>query len=824
MIYPSMDKNTSKSKQDLSPPRLTILLVSAMALSYEILLMRLFSIVQYHHFAYMVISLALLGYGASGTFLVFFRQKLLRRFPMAFITNILLFGITIVACYLGGQHLLFNPDEMLWDNREWLKLFALYLVLALPFFFAANCIALAFSRYRQRISEIYAADLFGAGLGSFFVIGLLFLFFPNKLLLFLGSMVFVIGTVAWLELRLQPRWLAFQFIGAAAVFLLLPSAWTDLAVSPYKGLSQQMRIKGSRIVEEKSSPLALLTVVESPLVPLRYAPGLSLTADSEPPAQIGIFIDSDSMNVITRFPEDIEDLAYLDKLTTALPYHLRQAQDVLILGAGAGSDILQALYFKTVNVDAVELNPQVVQLVRERPEFSGNLFDRKNVQVHMGEARSFISGSSKKFDLIQLPMLDSFNSSAAGLYALNENYLYTVEALQEYINHLAPAGYLSMSRWVKLPPRDTLKLFATAVEALKRSGIEDAEKHLVLIRSWQSASLLLKRAPFSMEEISLAKKFCQERLFDLVYYPGMVRLEANRFNILREPYFYDGTVSLLKKDSGRFVARYKFNINPSTDDRPYFSNYFKWKSLPEILKLRGQGGMVLLESGYFILVITLFQAVAASLILVLLPVIAGPYVPVPEANWSRPRIVAYFFAIGLGFLFLEIVFIQKFILYLGHPLYAAAVVLSVFLVFAGMGSKYAQAKRVHVIGLFTVILGLGIADLLAANFLFDAVNWLPVSMKILVAVVMLGPLAFSMGMPFPLALTEVGADAPDLIPLAWAVNGCASVIAAVLATLLAIHFGFTAVVLTALAFYGFAGALFPAGFKLKGAGNARHKV
>ena len=191
-----------------------------MALSYEILLMRLFSIVQYHHFAYMVISLALLGYGASGTFLVFFRQKLLRRFPMAFITNILLFGITIVACYLGGQHLLFNPDEMLWDNREWLKLFALYLVLALPFFFAANCIALAFSRYRQRISEIYAADLFGAGLGSFFVIGLLFLFFPNKLLLFLGSMVFVIGTVAWLELRLQPRWLAFQFIGAAAVFLL----------------------------------------------------------------------------------------------------------------------------------------------------------------------------------------------------------------------------------------------------------------------------------------------------------------------------------------------------------------------------------------------------------------------------------------------------------------------------------------------------------------------------------------------------------------------------------------------------------------------------
>ena len=816
-----MERNTSKSKQDLSPPRLTILLVSAMALSYEILLMRLFSIVQYHHFAYMIISLALLGYGASGSFLVFFRQQFLRRFSMALIANILLFGITLVACYVGGQHLLFNPDEILWDSRQWVKLFALYLLLALPFFFAANCIALTFSRYRQKISEIYAADLFGAGLGSFFVIGLLFLLFPDDVLLFLGSMVFAIGTVAWLELRLQPRWLAFQFIGAAAILLLLPSAWTDLAISPYKGLSQQMRIKGSRIVEEKSSPLALLTVVENTLVPLRYAPGLSLTADSEPPAQLGIFIDGDSMNVITRFPEDIADLTFLDKLTSALPYHLHQAKDVLILGAGGGSDILQALYFKTPNIAAVELNPQGVQLVRDRPGFSGNLFDRENIRVHIGEARSFVSGSSKKFSLIQLLMLDSFSSSASGLYALNENYLYTVEALQEYINHLAPAGYLSMSRWVKLPPRDTLKLFATAVEALKRFGIHDAENHLIMIRSWQAASLLVKKASFSREEINLVKQFCQERLFDLVYYPGMPQQEANRYNILHQPYFFDGALRLLGNDSGKFVERYKFNIKPSTDDQPYFSNYFKWQTLPEILKLRGQGSMVLLESGYLILALTLLQAIVASLALVLLPVIAGPYVPAPEASWSRTRIVTYFFAIGLGFLFLEIVFIQKFILYLGHPLYAAAVVLAVFLVFAGMGSRYGQAKRIHVMWPVAMILGLGFVDLIAANYLFEAFNWLPGSMKILVAIVMLGPLAFSMGIPFPLALTEVGAEAPDLVPWAWAVNGCASVIAAVLATLLAIHFGFAAVVLTALGFYGLAAAVFPARHNLKGGENSK---
>jgi len=812
---PEKNANPPRS-QEISPPRLTILLVSAMALSYEILLMRLFSIVQYHHFAYMVISLALLGYGASGTFLFFFRQKFLRNFSLALLTNLILFGLAAVACYQGGQHLLFNPDEIFWNNRQWLKLFALYLLLALPFFFAANCIAITFSRYRQRISEIYASDLLGAGIGSIMSIGLLFVFFPDKLLLLLGSMIITSGAVTWLELQLLPRWPALLFVAAAAIFWMLPDSWTGLAISPYKGLSQQMRITGSRIIEERSSPLALLTVVENRQVPFRHAPGLSLTAELEPPEQIALFTDGDAMNVITRFPADISQLAYLDRIGSALPYHLNMPKDVLILGAGGGADVLQALYFGAEKIDAVELNPQIVELIRARPEFSGNLFGRKNIVWHMKEARSFISGSVRKFDLIHLPAVDSFSSSAAGLYALNENYLYTREALQEYISHLSPGGYLSMDRWVRLPPRDTLKLFATAAAALESLGIQDPGKHLALIRSWQSATMLVKRSPLNSKEIALLQEFCQARLFDLVYYPGMRPREANRFNILAEPYFHDAAVSLLGNESGLFTKRYKFNIVPGSDDRPYFANFFKWQSLPEILQLKGQGGMVLLESGYLILVLTLLQAMAASLVLILLPVMLKPIVPVQRGRWGLQRTVAYFFAIGLGFLFLEIAFIQKFILYLGHPLYAAAVVLAVFLVFAGLGSQFSQAKQqLHAKWPVALILVLGAADLFMANFLIDKLNWLPTIFKILVAVLMLGPLAFSMGMPFPLALSGVGAESPDLVPWAWAVNGCASVIAAVLATLLAIHFGFTTVVSAALALYAMAALTFPSGQKSK---------
>ncbi len=814
-----MDKEVSSWEHDSAPPRLTILLVSAMALAYEILLMRLFPIVQYHHFAYMVISLALLGYGASGTFLVFFRQRFLQRFPATFIGNILLFGITVVACFQGAQHLLFNPDEMFWSNRQWLKLFALYLMLALPFFFAANCIALAFSRYRRKISVIYGADLIGAGVGSILIIVLLFLFLPHRVLLLLGSLIFVVGGVAWLELRLLPRSGVILFIGSAVIFFLLPASWTGLAISPYKGLSQQMRITGSRIVEEQSSPLALLTAVKNDLVPFRYAPGLSITAVAEPPEQLGIFIDGDAMNVITRFPEDISRLAYLDEFTTALGYHLQRPEGILILGAGAGADILQALYFAGQSITAVELNPQIVQMVQKRPDFSGHLFERENVHVQIDEARSFVAGSSKKFDLIALPLLYSFSSSAAGPYALNENYLYTVEALQEYIQHLLPGGYLSMSRWVTLPPRDTLKLFATAVAALKGLDRDDFAKCLVMIRSWQSATLLVKKSPFTGEEISRVKKFCQQRLFDLVYYPGMERQEANRFNILRRPYFYDGAVSLVGGESENFISRYKFNIGPSTDDRPFFASFFKWRTLPEILKLKGQGGMVLLESGYLILVITLLQALAASLVLILLPVIVRSGMVASETGWSRARVAAYFFVIGLGFLFLEIAFMQKFILYLGNPLYAAAVILAIFLIFAGMGSRHVQAKRIHAKRPAAMIIGLGAVDLFTVNYLFDALNPLPWIMKIVLAILLLGPLAFNMGMLFPLAMAGIGAQEPNLIPWAWSVNGCASVIAAVLATLLAVHLGFSIVVLAALALYGTAAVIFPAGLELNGGRN-----
>jgi len=366
-------------------PRLSIGLVSASALGYEVLLMRLFSIIQWHHFAYMIISLALLGYGASGTFISMARPWLLRRYAAAYCGNLALFGLSAVLCFLLAQRLPFNAEEVLWDWRQPLYLAQLYLLLTVPFFFAANAIALALSRHTTAIARLYAADLLGAGLGSLLIIGLLFMLAPQLALQGIGIIGLLAALVATRELRLSPRWQLLAVAGITAL-LLLPANLLELRVSPYKSLPQILRITGTSVIAEHTSPLGLLSVVRSDAVPLRHAPGLSLYADSPIPEQLGVFTDADGMTAIDHNPEQAP-LDYLDQLTSALPYHLAEPRRVLVLGAGGGSDIQQALNHGVARVDAVELDPELAELVsRDYATWSGNIYTRAGVQVQLGDA------------------------------------------------------------------------------------------------------------------------------------------------------------------------------------------------------------------------------------------------------------------------------------------------------------------------------------------------------------------------------------------------------------------------------------------------------
>ena len=315
--------------------------------------------------------------------------------------------------------------------------------------------------------------------------------------------------------------------------------------------------------------------------------------------------------------------------------------------------------------------------------------------MHIGEARGFVAARGDRWDLIQVALLDAFGASSAGLYALSESYLYTVEALQEYLAHLEPGGLLAITRWVNLPPRDILKLFGTAVVALERNGAAPAQQ-IALIRGWKTATLLVKNGAFSPADIAALREFCRARSFDVAYFPGIDAAETNRYNVLDEPAFYEGALALLGSARDTFVERYKFDIAPATDDRPYFFHFFKWRTLPELLALKERGGLPLLEWGYPVLIATLVQAVAASVLLILLPLegrrparrrrrdaggirrCASPR----TSSRSASRSCSSKSRSSRNSCCCCVI-----------PLYAVAVVLCSFLLFAGLGSRYSGRLR-----------------------------------------------------------------------------------------------------------------------------------
>lgn len=792
-----------------SPPLLSVGLLSGTLLAYEILLMHLFAIIQFHHFAYMIIGLALLGYGSSGTFLAFFQERMTNNYAGWYLLWTVLFSVTAVFAFHLAQLIPFNGLELLWDVRQVFFLAVLFLLILVPFFCGATAIGLTLAVHRQAAGMVYGFDLVGAGCGSILIILLLSWLFPAKILVAIGGLGLLAAAVALWELGTERPgrkllWVLALFLAVAAIGLNQP-----LRPTPYKTLEQYRRIPGTEIVEERASPLGLLQVMENSSIPLRYAPGLSLTALQEPPEQVGIFINGEGMTAITRFPDDLGRLGYLDQMTSALPYHLQEIEDVLLLGVGGGQDILQARLHGAGRIVGVELNPQFIELLSGRyAGFSGNLLARPGVRVHVGDIRGFLEESRDEFDLVNISLVDAFSPSAAGLYALSEDYVYTVEALREYIRHLAPSGYLSITRWVKNPPRDSLKLMATAVAALRGEGIVEPARHLALVRGWQTSTLLVKRTAFSLAEVEGIETFCRARSFDVAYTFATQEEETNRFNILHEPVFFRAATALAGDDSESFIETYPYIVRPATDDRPFFHHFFRWSVLREVVQLKERGGAALLEAGYLILVAVLAVAVVCSLFLIMTPLLLfrrrmpGRAPPIP-----RWRVLCYFLAIGIGYLFIEIAFMQKFVLFLHHPVYAISVSVASFLAASGIGSILVQRWEAGLrVGLLlkAVVGGIALISLCSIFWLGEIFTWatgFSFAARLVLTAALIAPLGLLMGMPFPLALGSLARHAPGLIPWAWGINGCGSVISSMLATLLAIHYGFSTVVVVAALLY-----------------------
>lgn len=799
------------------PLRLAILILSAAAIAYEVLLIRLFSIIQWQQFAAMVISLALLGYGASGTCLALVRSRLLSGRSStpgrAVLIGAASFGPLSVGAYLLAQRLPFNALALVWEPSQLLWLLLVYVVLALPFFSVGFSIGLCLTVWREEISRFYRSDLLGAGLGAAGVMLALWVISPERSLLVVSSGGLLAATVGSLDARVDVKrsWTVVMAV-AALTMMIMPGTRIDLRPSEYKNLSKALLLPGAEVMTERSSPLAVLSVLRSPNVPLRYAPGLSLAYEGSLPDQLGLFEDGDGMAAVDRRSPGDGAPGYRDFQISSIAYRFTENPRVLVVGLGGGGEVVSALGHGAESVTVVEQNPQMPALFRgDLAEFSGHLLLEPNVEVSVGEPRAFLASRREAWDLIHVTEMQSLTLSSGGVGAAGVSYLYTVEALEEMAEHLTPGGLLSVTRSLRVPPRDSLKLFATAWQALDSLEQGSPAGSLVMVRSWDAFTLLIKRGGWSSTELEELRAWCGARWLDLVFLPGMKPTEANRFNRLKEPYLHLGTMALAGEDRQAFIEDYKFLVRPATDDRPFFSHFFRWRALPELIELRVRGGASLVEWGYLVVVGTLLQAILAGSVLILLPLIR-------RRGWRQGGEGAvstwsFFAALGVAFLLLEIAYIQRVTVYVGRPILAVAVALCGFLVFAGLGSgavsnlrglkaKALESKIGLVAGVIVVLclLHLGLVPLVFRATMALALGW-----KTLISLTLVAPLAFAMGMPFPLALQRLGRTHPEQIPWAWGINGWATVVSAALAPLVAIHFGLDALVVLAAVCYAFAG-------------------
>jgi hypothetical protein len=809
-----------------------LLAVSISVLAYEILLMRLQSYSFWHHFASMIISMALLGFGAAGSFLFLFFHHIKKNIDGWLIILAALAALFFTLSYTLAQKVGLDPLNLVWQKTEWIKMLLAYIIMAIPFFLAGGIIGIILTLAQERTHVMYGLNLLGSGLGAAVVIPALYLCPPWNLIPALGGLV-LLGCMPLSVGGFLKKGVGLLI--AAFIMVLVHIIWPPIPQPHHtKPLPVTLNYPDAQIEARLDGPLGIIHVVDSKLI--RYFPGLSLAFGTNSrrgrqllPSQKALFVDGSGMNPVTRVQGDLHELEYLDFATMALPYFIRPANDVLIVGAGGGSDLLLALRHQTPRILVLEPNRQIVHLMKNQlGPYSGHIYSRPEVTVRVSEGRQFLHDTEAKFGLVHLSLLGSPSSASGGSHGVLESYLYTTEAFVQILSCLKKDGMMAISHWLQFPPRASLRILATAIEAMNLAGFTtEPARHLSIIRSWMTGTILLSKTPFKREEIEKIKIFCKERQFDVAFYAGMEIGEANRYDILENPFFYVGANAIAGPDRDDFIKNYLFDISPTTDNRPYFSQFFRLSRFATLFNELKKDAIPFVELGILFIVGTLMQATISSIVLILFPLLflrlTSRYISKSKVMETPPIdcivLVAYFTAIGLAFMFIEMVFLPQCALLLSHPIYSVAAVLSVILIAAGLGSF--SLARTKMTGWYITVIPAVVVFIWSAIFLLAGTKLFSIALgwsfieRFSLAFALLFVISFFLGWPFPLGLRFTSIHYPSLVPWVWGLNGCASVIGALLGKYLSMVFGHQALLFLATGLYLFATLLFQYRFAKK---------
>ncbi|MFT4303855.1 MAG: hypothetical protein ACMXYG_04775 [Candidatus Woesearchaeota archaeon] len=746
---------------------LGIFFISLATLSFELSLIRFFSISQWYHFAFMVVSISMFGMAVAGTFLAIKKLKKPLTWSSIGFSLSAFFGFFII------NNISFDPFKAGINYWYSLNLLFYYLILGLPFFFFGIIIAFLFGKYRKISGKIYFWNMFGSSIGI--LIGLLIMSsFISYYILFIASLgilslVLFSGSLFRIKVFSLIMVCIFLFSG-----LFFPGLF-EIKISQYKELSIALDVPRTEIIDTKYNSISRIDIVNSSFV--RYAPGLSPVYRQSLPPQLGVMIDGELLGAMTYYNiYDNTSLSFLDHIPTKLAFNLNTENNVLVINPGAGMDVLLGLNQRR-NVTAVESNPLLINIImNDYGSYSGHIYDKANVLF--GDGRNFLKTNNDKFGIIILSLSGNLFGESSGISSLTENYFLTADAFSDYYESLTDDGVIIITRWLNFPPKESLRLFSLALKVDKNAD------NIAMFRSWTTVTLVITKQKITNETSNIIKNFAESNGLDIVYLPYYY--EPNINLKFEEPFYHNALKSLLGSPD-EFYDYYVFDVSPVFDNKPFYFNFFKLSKFNELRNMSDHWNPFL-DSG-FLVFFMFVKVLILSFILILLPLL------IFHNESNQKRFLGYFFLIGIGYMFVQIVLIQKFILYLGQVMYSSAIIIFSMLLFSSLGALFSDKLNQYVIRkVLIIIAGLIFFSIFLIAGVMQIFSSFSLFFRIIIAIILIAPLGFMLGMPFPLGIKLIKKEA---VSWAWAINGMASVIGPILAVIFALFMGYNMVLIFA---------------------------
>ncbi len=769
-------------------PYYGVFLVALAALMYEILLTRIFSAAMWYHYAFAAISIAMLGISAGANlvylFPAYFRLEKTKYHLALYSFS---FSTAMALCFLSYLCIpIIEPKEI--SLVDYFSMVLVYFVTSIPFVFAGICSCLALTRFPSQVSKLYSADLAGAGVGCL-VLFVTLEVVDGPTAVFFAAFLAALASLAFLS---EGRSLLLrQFATALAILLIVLVVVNEVRSFQGKPFVKLRWVKGKlepAPLYEKWNAFSRIQVVgdesqESKPKGWGISPTYISTTNVR---QLELTLDAGAGATMTAWGGDSNRIDFLKYDVVNFPYLIRQPKHVLVVGAGGGKDILSALAFGAESVVGIEINANILDVVNNRfAEFTGHLDQDKRIRFVHDEARSYISRQADCYDLIQLSMVSTWAATSAGAFILAENTLYTIEAWKSLLEKTNPEGVLTVSRWhVKDAEWELHRLTALAVAALKSTGVENPRQHLAMVSCFAAGApagvgcLMVSRTPFKETEIDRLERLAASMRFNVDFSPRAAATSTFE-NIAGGRPFEE------------FTENIPANLAPPTDDSPFFFNQLRFSSMFDSTYW-SQGPTAFNLKAVFTLCTLLITILILTVGFIVLPLLMRA----DRVNLkSCLPLFLFFGSIGFGFMLVEMSQVQRLVVFLGHPTYSLTVVLFSLLLASGLGSLFTQ--RIGNPGFIGVIL-LGALLLVLVAFgyytpeLISHYRGYPNWERILLSIVVLGGIGVLMGTAFPLGMKVALSRASSLTPWLWGVHGATSVLASVLAMVIALAWGISA--------------------------------